>query len=232
MTCVGNDSPEQGEPDKRWALVGLAGSLGVFELPVEIRDTVQKQADQREAARERERVEKKRRAADEDARKGAPPQSELRRRHGPHASTILSSTFSTCATCVRTRCNTSARRSPPRSCFTQWLTPRADQYIVVGIGLDCFGSAHRSLGTLARLAGRLDDAVTHLAHALTANQHLGSARWVTRTQHDLARALLQRSRSGDTDRAADLAAAARPVAEQHGLHHTLSLLHGLNLDEM
>jgi class 3 adenylate cyclase/tetratricopeptide (TPR) repeat protein len=119
---------------------------------------------------------------------------------------------------------------PTDGALTEWLTPRANQYILVGIAQDCWGSVQRSLGTLARVARRLDDAETHLEQALIANQRLGSARWVTRTQYDLARVLLQHDRPGDRDRAADLVRTARPVAEQHGLRHTLALLDSLDLD--
>ncbi len=119
---------------------------------------------------------------------------------------------------------------PTDGVLTDWLTPRANQYIVVGFAFDCWGSAQRSLGTLARVAHRLDDAEAHLEQAIVANVRLGSARWVTRTQHDLARVLLQRGGAGDRARAADLVRAARPVAEQHGLVHTLTLLDRLDLD--
>ena len=119
---------------------------------------------------------------------------------------------------------------PTNGALSEWLTPRANQNIVVGSAVDCWGSAQRSLGTLARLAGRLDDAENHLERALIANQRLDSPRWVTRTQYDLARVLLQHDRLGDRDRAADLVRAARPVAEQHGLLHTLALLDSLDLD--
>jgi class 3 adenylate cyclase/tetratricopeptide (TPR) repeat protein len=119
---------------------------------------------------------------------------------------------------------------PTTGALSEWLTPRANQNIVVGSAVDCWGSAQRSLGTLARLAGRLDDAENHLEHALIANQRIDSARWITRTQYDLARVLLQHDRPGDRDRAADLVNAARPVAEQHGLRHTLALLDSLDLD--
>jgi class 3 adenylate cyclase/tetratricopeptide (TPR) repeat protein len=119
---------------------------------------------------------------------------------------------------------------PTAGALTEWLTPRANHFLIVAAGIDSWGSAHRSLGTLARIAGRLDDAEAHLEQALVANERLDSARWVTRTQYDLARVLLQHDRPGDCERAAELIRTAHPVAEQHGLRHTLTLLDSLGLD--
>lgn len=119
---------------------------------------------------------------------------------------------------------------PTRGALTAWLTPRASQYAVIGVGLGSEGSIERSLGVLARVAGRLDDAEAHLERAFIANQRLESARLVAGTQYDLARVLLQRARAGDRVRALDLIRAARALAEEHGLLLMLRLLDELDTE--
>ena len=63
--------------------------------------------------------------------------------------------------------------------------------------------------------------------ALTANQHLGSRRWVANTQFDMARMCLRRNNRGDEESAREFAAQARATATELGLARTLRMLETL-----
>ncbi len=76
------------------------------------------------------------------------------------------------------------------------------------------GSVERPLGLLAGTMGRRDEAVEHLARAITANERMGARPWTAYSQHDLARALAARNRPGDADRAVALLHAVRRTAAE------------------
>ena len=68
------------------------------------------------------------------------------------------------------------------------------------------GSAARHLGLLAGALSRLEDTIRHFEDALAANERLGARPWLAHTQHDYARALLERDLPGDREHARDLLA--------------------------
>lgn len=79
------------------------------------------------------------------------------------------------------------------------------------------GSVARSLGLLATLLSRWDEAARHFEAALAMNARMGARPWVARTRHDYARMLLDRSAAGDRERALELLRAAIATAEELGM---------------
>jgi class 3 adenylate cyclase len=79
------------------------------------------------------------------------------------------------------------------------------------------GSAGRSLGNLATLLGKFDDAERHFEDALVIDRRLGARGWLPRTQGDYARMLLVRSGPGDRERALELLDEAMGTCQELGL---------------
>jgi DNA-binding SARP family transcriptional activator/ABC-type transporter Mla MlaB component len=71
----------------------------------------------------------------------------------------------------------------------EMLTPFADRCIVLGDGYVLWCSVEKSLGLLARVLGRADDACRHLERALAVHRALDSPPLVSRASFELARAL-------------------------------------------
>ncbi|MGA2210814.1 MAG: BTAD domain-containing putative transcriptional regulator [Acidimicrobiales bacterium] len=71
----------------------------------------------------------------------------------------------------------------------EMLAPFADRCIVLGDGYVLWCSVEKSLGLLARVLGRADDACCHLERALAVHHALDSAPLVARARFELARAL-------------------------------------------
>ena len=66
------------------------------------------------------------------------------------------------------------------------------------------GSASRALGMLATVLGRFADAASHYDHALRMNTNMDAHPWIAHTEHDYARMLAARDRTGDYERALEL----------------------------
>jgi hypothetical protein len=96
------------------------------------------------------------------------------------------------------------------------LLPYADRYGSLGVAV-ARGSVARSLGLLATVLSRYDDAERHFENALKMNARIRARVWVAHTQHDYARMLVARSRPGDRERAAALAAHALATAREVGM---------------
>jgi tetratricopeptide (TPR) repeat protein len=101
------------------------------------------------------------------------------------------------------------------------LAPYASLPIVGSIGVCCFGSAERSLGLAARVAGRLDDAIGHLERAVTENQRLGNRPMTAIARADLAETLIASGDPGGRARAVPVLARAIEAAERMRLHGRL-----------
>ncbi len=69
------------------------------------------------------------------------------------------------------------------------LLPFADRCIVLGDGYVLWCSVEKSLGLLARVLGRADDACGHLERALSVHRRLDAPPLVTRARFELARGL-------------------------------------------
>lgn len=95
--------------------------------------------------------------------------------------------------------------------------PFTERYVFVGYGAICGGSIAHYLGLLAATMGRLDDAESHFADAMERNARIGGTVWLARTRVDFARALLDRGRPGDRERAGTLLEQALAAASELGL---------------
>jgi hypothetical protein len=79
------------------------------------------------------------------------------------------------------------------------------------------GSISRYLGLLAATTKRCDEAEHHFEEALTFNATMGLRPWLAHTQHDYARMLIARARTGDADRARDLHAEGLATYRELGM---------------
>jgi DNA-binding CsgD family transcriptional regulator len=81
----------------------------------------------------------------------------------------------------------------------------------------CDGAASRSLGLLAQLLGRSEEAARHFEHALGLNAWLGACPLLTRTRYEYARMLLADGRADETERALALLEGALKAAREMGM---------------
>lgn len=88
-----------------------------------------------------------------------------------------------------------------------YLLPYADVH--VQYGLASLGACARSLGQLATLLGRFDDAENHFRVAHRFHRHMEARAWLAHTQVDHARMLLQRRQTWDIEHGAELLQSAR-----------------------
>src|SRR5262245_40572926 len=96
------------------------------------------------------------------------------------------------------------------------LLPYAARCATVGVGASR-GSVARSLGLLATVLARYDDAERHFEAALQMNARIRARVWVAHTQHDYARMLVARDGPGDRERATALALQALATAREVGM---------------
>jgi tetratricopeptide (TPR) repeat protein len=80
----------------------------------------------------------------------------------------------------------------------------------------CIGSVSRSLGVLASVVGRWEEAEAHYEAALAAEARMGARPWLAHSQHEYARMLLTRDRP-DQARAEALLAESAETAEEVGM---------------
>jgi tetratricopeptide (TPR) repeat protein len=97
------------------------------------------------------------------------------------------------------------------------VLPYADRCAISGSIVTCLGSVSRSLGLLATLLSRYEDAEKHFERALEMNARIRARIWVAHTQHDYARMLVARNAPGDREHAAGLAAEALATAREAGM---------------
>ncbi|HXM55031.1 MAG TPA: hypothetical protein VOB72_06545 [Candidatus Dormibacteraeota bacterium] len=97
------------------------------------------------------------------------------------------------------------------------VEPFADLPVLPSVAVVCLGSARRTLGLAAALAGDLDAAVDHLDRAMLANRRLGSRPMAVMTEHTLAAVLRARGGPGDAARASELAERAAASADRLGI---------------
>jgi tetratricopeptide (TPR) repeat protein len=94
------------------------------------------------------------------------------------------------------------------------ILPYADRCMSAPVGLSA-GSMARSLGVLAAIDHRFEEACHHFDQALDVHGRLGTRPWLAHTQHDYARALLARGQH--EDRARLLLAEALRTAYELGM---------------
>jgi len=71
------------------------------------------------------------------------------------------------------------------------------------------------------MLGRWDESSGHFADAIAMNERGGGRPWLARTRFDYANALLERGRTGDSQLAAELIAAASALAREVGAEGVL-----------
>jgi tetratricopeptide (TPR) repeat protein len=96
------------------------------------------------------------------------------------------------------------------------LLPVADLNVVGFMEL-ARGSVARSLGALATLLGRQEEAQRQFDAALAANERMGARPWLARTQYEYARMLRARDAPGDRARAVELLGTALETARALGM---------------
>jgi AAA ATPase domain len=94
------------------------------------------------------------------------------------------------------------------------LHPYAAQ--VVYTGVSAWGDVDHTLGRLATVAGRYDDAAKHLAASTARYGRIGAPVWLARAALDEASLLLARERPGDRERARELLHRAEDEARRLG----------------
>lgn len=99
------------------------------------------------------------------------------------------------------------------------LLPHAQRNVLVGAGLDCYGSVSRYLGLLAATQRRWEAAERHFADALAMNERLGARPWLAWTQYDYAAMLLRRDkgRGAEAERATAMLNRAGSTATELGM---------------
>ncbi len=96
------------------------------------------------------------------------------------------------------------------------LIPYADRN-AVNPPAACVGAAARSIGVLAAMAERWEEAEHHFERALAMNSRMGARPWLARTAYDWADMLLRRAGTADRDRAAKLLNRAQAIGHELGL---------------
>lgn len=95
----------------------------------------------------------------------------------------------------------------------------------------CTGSLARSLGLLAGVLGRVEDAERHFEEAIVVNERMGARPWTAHSRYELARLLLERDGPDDRRRATQLAADARATAGELGMVALTTRLERLDVDQ-
>jgi DNA-binding CsgD family transcriptional regulator len=102
----------------------------------------------------------------------------------------------------------------------------AEQNVMIGHGVACYGSSERYLGTLAAVYGELDLAELHLQRAIDYNRDMGAITWLAHSDFEYARVVLAQGRLDDPAAQAALAEAS-DLAERIGMQALLGRIRGL-----
>ncbi len=94
------------------------------------------------------------------------------------------------------------------------MLPFAKRNVILGWYEICYGSAARSLGLLASVLGRYNEAEQHFEQALAINRHLDARIWIARTQLNYAEMLQTRGLPEDKERVFELARTAMETAKE------------------
>jgi tetratricopeptide (TPR) repeat protein len=104
----------------------------------------------------------------------------------------------------------------------------------IGVAQGVTGAVDRSLGLLASLLQRFDEAERHFQDAFRVNESMGARPWTARSQKEYAGMLAARDGPGDKKGAASLATTALKAAERLGMPalatEARELLAGLGVD--
>jgi hypothetical protein len=105
----------------------------------------------------------------------------------------------------------------PAEALYRELKPHEDLVNVVGYGYGCWGAVARSLGQLATILERWEEAEHQFERALQLHARIGSTVWTVRTRYNYARMLMARSHADDRRRARAQVAQALPLATKCGM---------------
>ncbi|MDQ2969232.1 MAG: hypothetical protein M3R37_13065, partial [Actinomycetota bacterium] len=86
----------------------------------------------------------------------------------------------------------------------------------------CNGSISHSLGILAGMLGRPDEAQQHFEYAVESNARIGARPWEALTQYEYGRMLSKRARPEDHTRALELLRLCRQTASELGMQALLA----------
>jgi DNA-binding CsgD family transcriptional regulator len=107
-----------------------------------------------------------------------------------------------------------ARRAEPLYAL---LLPYAERTVVVDHAIACGGAVSRSLGLLAQILGRGEEAGRHFEHALGLHERLGAGPLLAWTRFEYARMLLANDGRAEAERAGALLDQALDTAHEMGL---------------
>jgi class 3 adenylate cyclase len=126
-------------------------------------------------------------------------------------------------TCVNTLADVCAQLSEVEHAATLYrlLLPHAGRNVVAGGAVFCFGPVDRTLGLLAGVLGRLDEAAAHFAAAVAMSTRMGARPFVAQAQVDWAALLVTRDGPGDREQALRLLGPALATAESLGMKQLL-----------
>jgi tetratricopeptide (TPR) repeat protein len=110
------------------------------------------------------------------------------------------------------------------------LLPYAERIVVTGRAVVCAGSVAHSLGILAALCGRTEEATRHFEQALAMNERLGTRPFAAYTRHAYAAMLLANRDPVVRARALALLAAAHATATELGMGLLLPRIEALEVD--
>ena len=111
-------------------------------------------------------------------------------------------------------CAADLRRTDAAPLLYAQLLPYAARLVFV-FSLD-WGAAARTLGRLATLLGRYDDAETHLGDALVMHERIQAPFWIARTRIDQAELCLTRRAGDDLTTARDHLDQAQRIVDEYG----------------
>jgi class 3 adenylate cyclase len=121
------------------------------------------------------------------------------------------------------------RRPEGAEALYRHIVPFAGTLVVQGTLLP-LGSSDRCLGNLAAVRGCFDEAFAHFDAAIALETRARARGWLPRTQLDYARALAERGKSGDAERARQLLDASLATSRELGLRAWLDLALALKLE--
>jgi tetratricopeptide (TPR) repeat protein len=99
------------------------------------------------------------------------------------------------------------------------LEPTKDLMGCVGFAIASWGAQARTIGQLAMVLGRFDQAVKMFEKALEVEDRVGAIPWLAHSHYLLASCLRQRNRSGDFVKAREHEAIAASIADRLGMLH-------------
>jgi hypothetical protein len=111
------------------------------------------------------------------------------------------------------------------------IIPYAPRLCVISLNLSEMGPVSRALGVLATLRGDYRRAELHFGDALATSERIGAPPHVARTHVDHARMLLSRGGPGDAERARELLATAKLLAERIGMAGLIADIAALERDD-